>query len=220
MFGPLFIPTNFVGDKREKMNLWGFIGAAVLLTLMPGPDILFVITQSISRGRRSGIIFALGLCTGLIFHVAAVSLGISVLLYRSPTAFTLLKLAGAAYLVYLSIKTFRSRSMASFRFDSKGQDVRKLYRKGILMNVLNPKVILFFLAFFPQFIDPATENPAGAMLFLGLIFMLQAIVIFSSVAILADRLSIGLMKKPKAAYVMSLVEALVYLGIGLSILLM
>ena len=88
------------------MNLWGFISAAVLLTLMPGPDILFVITQSITRGRKAGMVFAAGLCTGLIAHVTAVSLGVSILLMSSPVAFTMLKFAGAAYLLYLGVKLF------------------------------------------------------------------------------------------------------------------
>lgn len=203
------------------MNLWGFVLAAVVLTLMPGPDILFVITQSINRGKKSGIVFASGLCTGLIFHVAAVSLGISVLIYRSPLAFAFLKFAGAAYLIYLGVKAFLSRKNASFRFKPTAeQQVRKLYRKGILMNLLNPKVILFFLAFFPQFIRPDADNPVIIMLILGLVFILQAILIFSLVAVLADRLSAPLMKRPRAAYVMNIVEAAVYGCIGLSILLL
>lgn len=203
------------------MNLLGFLSAAVLITLMPGPDILFVITQSITRGRKSGIIFAAGLCSGLIFHITAVCLGISVLLYRSPVAFTTLKFAGAAYLIYLGVKAFLHRRQASLRFDAaSGSGGQKLYRKGILMNLLNPKVILFFLAFFPQFVDPAAESPVLQMLLLGLIFMAQALVIFSCVAVLADKLSAGLMKNPGVAYWMNVAEAVIYCVIGVSILFM
>lgn len=132
------------------MNLWGFISAAVLLTLMPGPDILFVITQSITRGRKAGMVFAAGLCTGLIAHVTAVSLGVSILLMSSPVAFTMLKFAGAAYLLYLGVKAFLARRENHFELSGDAAVSGKLYRKGILMNILNPKVILFFLAFFPQ----------------------------------------------------------------------
>lgn len=173
------------------MNLWGFISAAVLLTLLPGPDILFVITQAITRGKKAGVVFAAGLCTGLIAHVAAVSLGISVLLMSSPLAFTILKFTGAAYLLYLGIKAFLTRRQSHFDLSVSGAVSGKLYRKGILMNVLNPKVILFFLAFFPQFVDKSVENPIPQILVLGLIFMLQAFLIFSVVAILADRLHAG-----------------------------
>lgn len=200
------------------MNVWGFISAAVLLTLMPGPDILFVITQSITRGRKAGMVFAAGLCTGLIAHVTAVSLGISVLLMSSPLAFTILKFAGAAYLLYLGVKAFLARHQNHFSLATDNAVSGKLYRKGILMNILNPKVILFFLAFFPQFIDREIGNPIPQMLFLGLIFMIQAFLIFSLVAILADRLARRLMQEPKIALGVNVAEALIYGVIGISIL--
>lgn len=200
------------------MNLWGFVSAAVLLTLMPGPDILFVITQSITRGRRAGIVFASGLCTGLKAHVTAVSLGVSVLLMSSPVAFTILKFAGAAYLLYLGVKAFLARHENHFDLNTSGAASGKLYRKGILMNILNPKVILFFLAFFPQFIDKGIENPIPQMLLLGAIFMVQAFLIFSTVAFLADRLARRLMQNPRIALGVNITEALIYCAIGISIL--
>ncbi len=199
------------------MNIWGFITTAVLLTLMPGPDILFVITQSITRGCRAGIVFAAGLCSGLIAHVAAVSFGISLLLLSSPIAFTILKFAGASYLIYLSIKAFIGRKR-QIQLELAGGTGGKLYRKGILMNVLNPKGILFFLAFFPQFIEPGITNPIPQMLFLGAIFMVQAFLVFSTVAFLAERLSRRLMSNPRFSFVMNMVEALVYFVVGISIL--
>ena len=198
------------------MNLWGFISAAVLLTLMPGPDILFVITQSITRGRKAGMVFAAGLCTGLIAHVTAVSLGVSILLMSSPVAFT--KFAGAAYLLYLGVKAFLARRENHFELSGDAAVSGKLYRKGILMNILNPKVILFFLAFFPQFIDKGIENPIPQMLLLGLVFMVQAFLIFSMVAAVADRLARRLMQNPKVALAVNVAESLIYCVIGVSIL--
>ena len=194
------------------MNLWGFISAAVLLTLMPGPDILFVITQSITRGRKAGMVFAAGLCTGLIAHVTAVSL------MSSPVAFTMLKFAGAAYLLYLGVKAFLARRENHFELSGDAAVSGKLYRKGILMNILNPKVILFFLAFFPQFIDKGIENPIPQMLLLGLVFMVQAFLIFSMVAAVADRLARRLMQNPKVALAVNVAESLIYCVIGVSIL--
>ena len=196
------------------MNLWGFISAAVLLTLMPGPDILFVITQSITRGRKAGMVFAAGLCTGLIAHVTAVSLGVSILLMSSPVAFTMLKFAGAAYLLYLGVKAFLARRENHFELSGDAAVSGKLYRKGIL----NPKVILFFLAFFPQFIDKGIENPIPQMLLLGLVFMVQAFLIFSMVAAVADRLARRLMQNPKVALAVNVAESLIYCVIGVSIL--
>ena len=120
------------------MNIGGFVTAAVLLTLMPGPDILFVLTQGMTRGWRAGVVFAAGLCTGLVAHVTAAALGISVLLMSSEAAFMALKFAGAAYLLYLAFKAFRTRRENHFRVDAGGGVVGKLYRRGILMNLLNP----------------------------------------------------------------------------------
>ena len=200
------------------MNIGGFITAAVLLTLMPGPDILFVLTQGITRGWKAGVVFAAGLCTGLIAHVTAVSLGVSVLLMSSPTAFLALKFAGAAYLLYLAVKAFRARRENSFRLEEGKAFSGKLYRKGILMNLLNPKVILFFLAFFPQFVAPDAARPVLQMLLLGLIFMVQAFVIFSLVAVLAGRLARPLMSHPRIALWVHVVEAFIYAAIGVSIL--
>lgn len=201
------------------MNLWGFAGTAVLLTLMPGPDILFVITQSIIRGRKAGVVFALGLCSGLVFHVAAVSLGLSFLLRESPAAFMFLKFAGAAYLIYLGVKAFLNRKHVSLRFGGDVPGAAKLYRKGILMNLLNPKVILFFLAFFPQFVSAGGGDAVWQMCVLGVVFILQAAVVFSSVAFLADKLSARLMRNPGMSFWMSVAESFIYCLIGVSILL-
>lgn len=199
------------------MNIWGFLSAAVLLTLMPGPDIIFVITQSITGGRRAGIIFAAGLCTGLIVHITAVTLGLSVLLASSPVAFSAFKFAGAAYLIYLGVRTFVGRHRNKISFTESANVVSRLYRKGILMNVLNPKVALFFLAFFPQFIDPSVTAPVLQMLLLGLVFMVQAFCIFSLVAVLAERLSRRLMQNPRISLFMNTTEAVIYCIIGVSI---
>lgn len=200
------------------MNIWGFVTAAVLLTLMPGPDILFVLTQGMTRGWRAGVVFAAGLCTGLVAHVTAAALGISVLLMSSEAAFMALKFAGAAYLLYLAFKAFRARRENHFRVDAGGGVVGRLYRRGILMNLLNPKVILFFLAFFPQFVDEKAGQPVGQIFLLGAIFIVQAFVIFSLVAVLAGRLARPLMSNSRVALWVNVAEAAIYAVIGVSIL--
>ena len=202
------------------MNLIGFLSAAVLLTLMPGPDILFVITQSMTRGKRAGIVFAAGLCSGLIFHTLAVSLGVSLILYESPIAFMVLKVLGASYLIYLSVRTFLRRKDNVFVLSADKEAESRLYRKGVLMNILNPKVWLFFIAFFPQFVSPDADNPTGELLLLllGALFILQAGVIFSLVAMLAGHLFRGLMRRRRFSLVMSVVESLIYFVIGISLM--
>lgn len=200
------------------MNILGFIIAAVVLTITPGPDILFVLTQSISRGKKAGITFAGGLCTGLLFHIAALSFGISVLIKDSPRAFMILKLCGTSYLIYLGIKSFLGRNKSSFRINYIDINLIKLYTKGVLMNILNPKVVLFFLAFLPQFIDIDSANVVAQICFLGLIFIIQAFAIFSLVALLADKLSEKLMQKPKMPYVISIIESFLFCFIGIGLL--
>lgn len=200
------------------MNIWGFISSAVVLTLMPGPDILFVLTQSISKGKKAGIIFACGLCTGLIFHILAVSFGVSILIKESPAAFLILKICGAAYLIYLGIKAFVNRNKESLRLNTDNIRIRQLYGRGILMNLLNPKVILFFLAFFPHFIDTNLQHPEVQMCFLGLLFMIQAFIIFSLVAILADKLSEKIMQNPRVSFWISIIESAIFCIIGISLL--
>lgn len=200
------------------MNIIGFLSASILLTLMPGPDILFVITQSILRGKKAGIIFATGLCTGLVAHTAAVSLGLSLLLYKSPIAFTILKFMGAAYLIYLGIKSFLHRNSDALAIPQYQQVEQKLYKKGILMNILNPKVLLFFIAFFPQFVNPEKTNVSGELLLLGVLFMLQAWLVFSFVAILSDKLSRRLMQQKHFSLVMHYLESFIYFAIGISLI--
>lgn len=199
------------------MNLGGFISAAVLLTLMPGPDILFVITQGVTRGRKAAVVFATGLCTGLLFHIAAVTLGVSALIVGSDIAFTVFKFAGAAYLIGLGVKAFLNRNRVELRFTEEGKHTLQLYKRGIMMNILNPKVILFFLAFFPQFINIRQGDPIVQMLILGGVFIVQALIVFSVVAVLADRLSAGFMKNPGVAYWMNWAEVVIYTAIGISI---
>lgn len=170
----------------DSSTLASFIGISMLLTLAPGPDILYVIAQSITRGKRAGIATAAGLCTGLIAHTAAAVLGVSAILQQSVLAFTVLKYAGAAYLFFLAWKSLREKAPA-LAAEPLQQENGRLFRQGIYMNILNPKVGLFFLAFLPQFVDPHA-GAAEQMLGLGLLFMLQAMLIFSGVAVFAGSL--------------------------------
>ncbi|MDP5272911.1 LysE family translocator [Chengkuizengella axinellae] len=176
--------------------LLSFIGVAVLLTLMPGPDILFVIAQSISQDRKAGIIITVGLCTGLMIHVSAAAIGISTLIYQSAVAFTIVKYAGAAYLIYLAWQAFKEKD-AGFMIDNQQtQQYKSLYKKGVIMNILNPKVSLFFIALLPQFVDSRVGNVTVQMFILGIIFIIQAFVIMALVSFLSNKVRIFLMNNP------------------------
>jgi len=164
-------------------SLLTFIFASALLSLAPGPDNLFVLTQSALYGRRSGLLITAGLCTGLIVHTTAVALGIAVIFQSSALAFTLLKSAGAAYLLYLAWQTWRSAGATLTPPRANVRSAAALYRRGILMNITNPKVSLFFLAFLPQFTTPHNGSVMLQSALLGGLFMLTAFIIFCAIAL-------------------------------------
>jgi len=179
----------------EQSQLMYFIAASAALTLLPGPDILFVLTQSISQGKKAGVATASGLCTGIIVHTTAAALGISALIYKSALAFELVKYAGAAYLLYLAWSTFKESGELVSSAPVRENNSYALYRRGIFMNVLNPKVALFFLAFLPQFVNVNAGNIPMQMIFLGIIFMIQAWLIFSAISISAGAIGDKLFQK-------------------------
>lgn len=192
-----------------------FIIASTLLTLAPGPDNIFVLTQSALYGRRSGILITLGLCTGLIVHTSAVALGVAAIFMVSVTAFTLLKLVGAAYLLFLAWSAFRA---SVNRIDDKEQelpDATTLYRRGIIMNLSNPKVAIFFLAFLPQFADPSAGNMTGQLFLLGLIFIIIALVMFIAIACMAGIIADLLKTSERAQLLLNRMAGLIFIGLAL-----
>jgi threonine/homoserine/homoserine lactone efflux protein len=176
-----------------------FLGASVALTVAPGPDNTFVVAQGISRGRKAAIITALGMCSGVSVHTTAAALGISALLYSSATAFRILKFAGAAYLLFLAWKSLKEQRILLPQGVADGRSFRLLFRRGFLMNVINPKVALFFLAFLPQFVSPGSSGAAVQMFILGLLFMAQAVVVFSVIGWLSGSIGDAVVKRPRIA---------------------
>jgi threonine/homoserine/homoserine lactone efflux protein len=160
------------------MNVFGihdfglFLGAGILLNLTPGPDTAYILGRSIAQGREAGIASALGICVGSIFHTCAAALGLSAILATSAVAFGAIKLLGGAYLVFLGIKILVDRRRElSLPSNFRRRTTTAAFQQGFLTNVLNPKVALFFLAFLPQFIDPASSAKLLAFLMLGLTFV-------------------------------------------------
>jgi RhtB (resistance to homoserine/threonine) family protein len=149
-----------------------FLTTGILLNLTPGPDTVYILGRSIAQGRRAGIASALGISAGSIFHTGAAALGLSAFLATSAWAFTAVKLAGAAYLIFLGVRALLKRNQdLSIPAQFKQNDPAAAFRQGILTNLLNPKVALFFLAFLPQFIDATTPSKTVAFLALGLTFV-------------------------------------------------
>jgi len=165
----------------DTPQLLVFIAAGWLLNLTPGPDVLYIVSSALKSGVRAGIVAALGIVSGCFVHVFAAALGVSALLATSATAFTVLKWIGAAYLVWMGVKLLFARGGGSFIVPADAArthqpaDLRRVYLRGFLTNLLNPKVALFFLAFVPQFIAPGTPDKVTAFLLLGLLFNLNSL---------------------------------------------
>jgi threonine/homoserine/homoserine lactone efflux protein len=178
-----------------------FVLSGLLLNLTPGPDTLYIVGRSTTQGWRAGATAALGICSGIFVHVTAAAIGLSAILAASATAFTVIKIAGAIYLVYVGISLLRSSRPAVGRSTTTlaPASLRTVFLQGFFTNVLNPKVALFFLAFLPQFVDPAAQNKAMAFLFLGVIFNLNGTLWNLFVAWSSSRIGSGLMRNARFA---------------------
>lgn len=202
----------------DTSTLLSFIGVSLLLSLTPGPDNLFVITQSASKGAKTGIWISVGLCLGIIVHTTLAATGVGVLIQKSPTASRLLGFVGAGYLFYLAWQTIQQHTKKAQHNEPKNTieapvGVWRLLCKGFTLNVLNPKVTLFFIAFLPAFIKTENGNPMAQMLFLGMAFMLQALLCFSFFALLASNLQ--RLKHARIQHYSPWLEVLLYIGIGI-----
>jgi threonine/homoserine/homoserine lactone efflux protein len=195
-----------------------FLTAAVVLALVPGPDNVFVLTQSAVQGKGAGLAVVMGLCTGLIGHSTAVALGVAAIFQTSALAFTVLKYIGAAYLVYLAWQMFRA-PVENIGEASGGiaTDYGKLYLRGIIMNVTNPKVSIFFLAFLPQFTDPERGSVTIQILLLGGVFIGATIIVFGGIAVLAGFLGEWLNRSPRVLMVLNKLAGTIFLGLALKL---
>ena len=168
-----------------------FVAAGWLLNLTPGPDVLYIVTNALRSGARAGVVAGLGITTGCFVHVFAAAVGVGALLATSATAFTVLKWIGAAYLLFMGVKLLVARApkevadLASLARSQPPASLGRIFRGGFWTNVLNPKVAIFFLAFVPQFIAPATEHKALAFLALGTLFNINTVAINSGWALAA-----------------------------------
>ena len=194
-----------------------FLAAATLLSLAPGPDNIFVLTQSAVHGKSAGIFTSMGLCTGLLVHTLAVALGVAALFQTSEIAFNALKYFGAGYLIYLAWQAFRAKNESLSDASGKRQGFRKLYFRGIIMNVTNPKVSIFFLAILPQFADPERGPVFLQFLALGGLFIVAGMLTMVAVAVAAGSLGEWLNKSARVQSMLNKVAGLVFVGLALKI---
>ena len=196
----------------------GFLAAAVLITVSPGPDNLLVLSLGIARGRRAGVAFGLGCGLGCLSHTLLAALGVSALIAASPAAFTLLKLVGGGYLVYLGVQALRSSGRLDTPEAASAQESElRLFARGLFANAINPKVVLFFLAFLPQFVDSARGDAAFQIAQLGLVFTAQAALLFALLGWFSGHVGAWLKRHGRAGLWLDRAAGAVFVGLGVKL---
>lgn len=192
-----------------------FFGLSLLLGFTPGPDNLFVIVQTAANGRKAGFLVVLGLCTGLIGHTAAVALGLAAVFAASASAFVVLKFVGAAYLVYLAWSAYRAPVNEQSQAVAEHVPLMQLYIKGVVMNLTNPKIVLFFLAFLPQFVDLRLGSLAQQVSWFGFIFIVATLISFGSIVFMVSIFGSMFGRSARVQRALNRIAALVFVSLAL-----
>ncbi|NGX85117.1 LysE family translocator [Aequorivita sp. KMM 9714] len=200
-------------------TLISFTIATLALALSPGPDNIYVLTQSLVNGTKSGIATTAGLISGCIVHTTLLAFGVSAIITTSEEIFYGIKILGACYLLYLAYSVFKSDSEITFTNNAPKKTYWQLFKTGVIMNLLNPKVMIFFLAFFPGFLWDKDGNTVYQFYVLGITFMIVSFFVFSLIALLAGRISNLLMKWKRINTVLKWLQIVVFVGIAVFILL-
>jgi threonine/homoserine/homoserine lactone efflux protein len=200
-------------------QFFGFLAAALLITATPGPDNLMVLGMGISKGRQRGIAFGLGCAFGCLSHTLLAVVGVSALIAASPAAFTLLKVAGGLYLVWLGYNALRSSGAVKIDTVKPSEEsLARLFFKGCFANAINPKVVLFFLSFLPQFVVAANGHVGAQLAALGLTFTLQAAILFGLLGYFSGAIGQWLSKRPRAGVILDRIAGTVFIGLGLKLI--
>lgn len=196
-----------------------FLAAAVMLTLTPGPDNLMVLGMGMSRGRRAGMAFGLGCALGCLSHTLLAVVGVSALVAASPVAFTVLKVTGGAYLLWMGVQAWRHAGAVRVGGDAAGEaPLRQLFAKGLIANAINPKVVLFFLSFLPQFVVPSQGPVAVQLGLLGVLFTAQAALLFGLLGWFSGRIGAWLNRRPGVGRWLDRLAGTVFVALGLRML--
>jgi threonine/homoserine/homoserine lactone efflux protein len=198
----------------DPSHLLLFVGAALLLLVVPGPSVLYIVTQSVSHGRRAGIASVAGITTGTLVHIAAATVGLSALLASSAVAFDVVKYLGAAYLIVVGLRRLAGWEGGAPARARASRDLGRLYRQGIVVNTLNPKTALFFLALLPQFVDPSRGLAWVQILLLGLLFAALGFLSDGTWALIAGTLGDRLRRSRRFPAVQRYVSGSVFVGLG------
>jgi len=200
-------------------QFFGFLAAAMLITVSPGPDNLMVLGVGMSRGRRQGMAFGLGCALGCISHTVLATLGVSALIAASPLAFSALKICGGLYLVWLGIQALRSRGGAKAQVvATPDESLRALFIKGLFANAVNPKVVLFFLSFLPQFVIASRGGASWQTAQLGIVFTLQAALLFGLLGYFSGAVGQWLNSRPRAGMWLDRIAGTIFVALGLRLI--
>jgi threonine/homoserine/homoserine lactone efflux protein len=201
----------------HDVNWWLFIAASIVLIVTPGQDMILVMSRSIAQGSAAGVATAAGVSVGLVGHTLLATLGLGAILRTSEWLFVLLKLIGAAYLVYLGVQLLRTRSQEIAASQGASRSTWRLFADGALSNVSNPKIAVFYFAFLPQFVAPDAEHPTAAVFVLGLLFAALTFVVKGPVGLAAGRLSGWLRRRPGALRWLYRTSGAVLIGLGIKL---
>lgn len=194
-----------------------FLVASALLTIAPGPDIVYVLTRGIAQGPKAGFAAALGFASGCVFHTVLAAVGIAALIRSSDVAFSLVRYAGAAYLVWIGIQALRHRSSFSIEGAKDRRALAAIYKQSVIGNMLNPKVTLFFLAFLPQFVNTQAGSVGLQMALLGVIFMIQTVLIFGAVALFSGIIGNWIRRKPAIGERLNVFAGITFIALGIRV---
>jgi threonine/homoserine/homoserine lactone efflux protein len=192
-----------------------FMAAAAVLLITPGPAVLYIVGRSIDEGRLAGFISILGISFGTLFHVFAAAFGLSILITTSAFAFNIIKYLGAIYLIYLGLRNFFNKGQMFKHHKHKRQKLTSIFYEGALVNLLNPKMALFFLAFLPQFVDPSVGHVSIQILILGVLFIIMAIISDGSYALLAGSIGDWLKNNSRLLRIQKRLSSGIYISLGI-----
>lgn len=198
-------------------DIWLFLVAAATVTLAPGPDNIYVLTRGITQGKKAGLVAALGFSSGLIFHTLLAVLGFAAIIKASPLAYQVIRYAGAAYLIYLGMRTLRAQSIVAAGVPAPLLQPSKIYWQSVIANILNPKVTLFFIAFLPQFVNLQAGNIALQMLLLAAIFIVLTLFIFGAIAFFSGLVGAYLQRNASASTYLNRLAGCAFIGLGIRI---
>lgn len=199
--------------------LLAFSMATFVLALSPGPDNIFVLIQSISNGKKYGLAVVAGLMTGCLVHTTLLAFGVSAIIKNNPAIFTFIKMFGAAYLLYLAVMVYRGGDAISIAGETKNKKkLGSLYKQGFIMNVLNPKVTIFFIAFFPGFLFSDSLSNVIQFYTLGFLFIMVSSLVFGAIAVLSGQISNFLTANKRTGFVLKWIQVIVFIGIAIYLL--